>query len=100
MEIIKVKKQKPKKIKSLAVDEDVWNKFRDNLTEKNLNLSNVIGEFMKEVNRMIADGGGEITFGIQGKYWFNPTTKDKIKLWENRLSELKERLKKEEDKKD
>ncbi len=95
MEIKEPKENKVKKIKSFSVDEAVWVEFLGRIKDKHLSVSGVLSDFMKEVNSIIADGGGEITFGIEGKDWFNPTTDDKIKLCENRLADLRDRKQKE-----
>lgn len=73
MEIKKQQKKQAKKVKGFAIDESLYSDFRDECKIWNLSMSEIIGEFIRRVTRLLkSDEGGEVVFGIEGDNWKQP----------------------------
>ena len=73
MDFIKKEKKKPKGIKAFSIDVDLYSGFRDECKDRNLNMSEIIGEFLRRVVLLLKDkDGGEVVFGVEGDNWKQP----------------------------
>jgi len=65
MEIRKQPKTKPKQIKGFAIDENIYQRFREACKKLNLSMSSVVQEFIKRLVELVESGeSGEVVFGV------------------------------------
>lgn len=73
MQIKKKPKNQEKEIRTFNIEKKEYCLFRKLATEWNLNMSEIINNFIKRVNRLLkSEEGGEVVFGIEGSNWEQP----------------------------